>query len=507
MNVLGINSYTHDVSAGLVGDRGPLLLLEEERFSRVRHHDGFVFGGGPPTAALRSCLDACENDVGTFAHARAIDHSAARHNIPQERLLAFAEALDPGLRKTRFIDHHTCHAASAFFTSGFGRAYVCTMDSRGDGISLTVSVGDKDKLARIIEVSANASICRVYSYVSELLGLGRRNEGSMMALAGLSEPDQTLPKFASWTGYGFAIETDGIAAAARQAISLRDKSRIAATVQSQLEEAVVTLLGEVCTDSSIVDIALAGGGFLNCTLNERLATCGRWRSVYVVPAPGDSGLALGAAILCLPNPSGFTMKHSYWGTSVAQDHTVERFQKYRVRGRRANLAEVAELISRGKVGGFLTGAMEFGPRALGHRSIIGDPRNPEASRKINIIKKRQPWRPVSPAILHTQGAELVQEYQWSPYMSRAFKSKPGISSIRAAVHIDGSCRLQSVISGSGMFSDLLDEFYSLTGAPAMLNTSFNIQSPIVRTLEDGLAAYFTSPLEFFYCEGILLEKD
>lgn len=502
--ILGINSFTHDSSIALINEFEPLFLIEEERLSRIKHHDGFIFGGTPPIEAIDLVKKNYQIEI--IAHSSDIDYSAMSNNIPQLKFLNFANSLDPGLKKTKFFNHHLCHAASSFFTSEYESAYIMTLDSRGDGLSLTISIGHNNTINKIFEVPARTSICSIYSYISELLGLGKRNEGSLMALASYGNKNLAANLF-YWTGYGININNDQLIQYAKKAKKFTDFCNIAYSIQNEFENLVITIIDNICVDTNIQNLCLSGGGFLNCRLNKKIYESKRWKSIHIPPCPSDSGTALGAALLCLENPSDFKLAHAFWGSNFSKQYILKMLQKFKIRHSEADAMQLANLVSKGKIVAVFSGRMEFGPRALGNRSIIADPRNKNSKDKLNSIKKRKPWRPVAPAILDDYGMDWFENYKFSPFMSQAFALKKNKHKVvPAIVHIDNSSRIQSVTKNDGFFYDLISSFHNLTGIPLLCNTSFNINSPIVQSPEEALAVFFSSAIDCLYIEGLLVTK-
>lgn len=506
MTILGINSYTHDVSVVLIAEGEPILMLEEERLSRQRHHDGIIFGGTPPRQAIAEVLDSFTPDM--ICHSRAIDHSARSQNLPQKAFLEFAKELDPGLRNTRFCNHHLCHAASAFYCSGFQDAYVCTLDSRGDGLSCTVSIGKNQKIEKFVEIPARTSLCAIYSFTTELLGLGRRREGSLMGLAAYGRNPDLFPDLCKWTGYSFAIKgLSLLEKVAKESYEFEHKANVALSMQACFERAIVEMLQDVCSDKAIRKLALAGGGFLNCILTHKLSESNRWDDIFITPAAGDSGTALGAALLCLQEPQKFSFPHAFWGSAYTEAEVKDIIEECNLKARKASAGEVARLIADGQVGAIFDGAMEYGPRALGHRSIVGDPRKKKTALRLNVIKRRQWWRPVAPAILDGEGHNWFHNYTYTPFMNRAFTAKDEAKDIiPAVIHEDNTSRLQSVNQDVGFLYDLLVAFNAITSVPLLANTSFNVQTPIVRTPKEAVSTFFTSGLDFLHCQGWLFQK-
>ena len=312
MKVLGINSFTHDVAVCLITKKKPLYMIEEERISRIKHHNGIIFQGSPPYKAIELA-----NFYGTpskFGHSRSIYHSAKISNYPQMRFLEFSKSLDEKLKYTKFCNHHLCHAASAYYPSQFDKAYVFTLDSRGDGLSGTISIGEGNSIRKIYEIPGRSSVCEMYSHITNILGLGYRNEGSLMSLAAFGTNNNLLNGFFEWTGKSLLInDIPRFEQICLTNDSFEHKANVAASLQKSFENIVLTIISDICDDRKIKKLALAGGAFLNCLLNQRIAESGRWENVYVSPVAGDTGTALGAALLCLDEPKGFFIESRFLG--------------------------------------------------------------------------------------------------------------------------------------------------------------------------------------------------
>lgn len=504
--ILGINSFTHDVATTLIAGCKPISIIEEERITRRKHHDGFVFGGYPPYACVEKTLNYSQEV--RIGHSKEIDHSARTANIHQTMFLEYARSLDAKLENTFFFNHHLCHAASAIYCSPFESAYICTLDSRGDGLSSTISLANKTGIKKILEIPANTSICAVYTYAAELLGLGRRSEGSLMAMAGYGSNNASVHTLFEWTGHSILIKgIDDLEKMCSKAGSFNEKADIANLIQINFVNAVLKMIDDVCDDKTIRNIALSGGGFLNCALNKAILSCDRWNSGYISPLAGDSGTSLGAAILCMDNPRDFRLDNIYLGDNWCNNQVEDILINCGITYKAVSDEYVAELLIDGKIGAIFDGAMEAGPRALGHRSIVASPMEVSAKDRINKIKKRQPWRPVAPSILDSYGDQWFVDYETTPFMTRAFDIQPDkIQYIPAVSHIDGTSRIHSVRPKDGFIYDLLNCFYKKTGIPILCNTSLNVQSPIVRIPEEAIGLFFSTPLDFLYCQGFLITK-
>jgi carbamoyltransferase len=506
MKLLGINSFTHDSAVAVVEGGEPLFLLEEERLSRRKHHDGFVFAGGAPSLALEEVRTLGPFDM--IAHSHAVDHAAKDTNLAQLRFLEFARRLDPTFERTVFLQHHLCHAAAAFYCSPFTDAYVCTLDSRGDGLACLVARGTVRGLETVYEAPQTTSLCAVYSHATESLGLGRRQEGKLMALAAFGQRADLVPDLFRWTGFSFAVGSlDELGTRAAAAQDFQERADVALSVQQSFEDAVLAMLGDVCADDGPRDIALAGGGFLNVSLNGRVTASSRWDRVFVAPAAGDSGTALGAAMLAAPERTPIPLRTAFYGPEVTPHRVRAALTAWNLSPRPAGARDVVALLLRGLIGAVFAGRMEFGPRALGNRSLLADPARPEARERLNEIKRRPPWMPVAPSILDAYADRWVEGYVPSPFMTTAFAATDlARAEAPATVAHDGTMRIQSVDQSSGLIWEILSELVAAGRPPVLCNTSFNVREPIVSSVHDAVATFYSSPMDFLYCEGWLLTK-
>ena len=206
------------------------------------------------------------------------------------------------------------------------------------------------------------------------------------------------------------------------------------------------------------------------------------------------------------NPKDFLLNHVFWGDKYSEEEVKRMFDEWNLKVTKGNVEVVGDLIMKGKVGAIFEGAMEFGPRALGHRSIVGDPRNKDVKDKINRIKKRQWWRPVAPALLDSAGDKWFNQYEYSPFMTRSFTFIGDEQEYSAIIHKNNTARLQSVRKNVGYIYELLSYFNDKTSVPMLCNTSFNVKDPIVRTPSDAVKTFFSSEMDFLYCQGWLIVK-
>ncbi|MFD3959632.1 MULTISPECIES: carbamoyltransferase family protein [Streptomyces] len=568
--MLGLGGpYYHDASACLVVDGQVVAFAEEERFSRRKHHKD-----------SRSCAMAaayCLSEAGiTLAE---VDEIAIAFNPawpePSETCTdaeLIAELLDPTLfghhrpRQVTVIEHHLAHAASAFHPSGFEEAAVLVVDGSGDGVSATLAHGTAGGLKVLRQFPFSQSLGWFYETVAEHLGLGDwTSSGKLMGLAGYGNPDRYRLDFLSARAGGYHLDlsrygirpdesvddqytdlryyrrlktayatvyTDLGIPPHRRARTYTDgrilpdtgyrpeHADLAASAQRLLEQCLTELAREALTATGTTRLCIAGGVGLNCSANGRLAALRGVEELFVQPAAGDSGCAIGAALeaarrrgdLSLPGPA---MTTAALGPAFAPGTIRSALDDFGLPYRDLGddlVTAAAGQIALGRTIGWFQGRMEAGPRALGRRSILADAQDPRARDHINDrVKNREPWRPLAPALLEEAAPDLIGTAAPLPFMIVA---RPATESARhlipAAVHTDGTLRPQTVArDDTDPYAALLASFAEQTGrAPALLNTSFNHErEPIVCTPRDAIATFAAGPLDVLAIGPFLVRKD
>lgn len=572
MYTLGINAAYHDSSACLVRDGVPLAAAEEERFTRIKH------GKRPipfstyelPYAAIDYCLSEagiCLVDVDHVAYAFdpalllgahsddatiALPLEPSAHPTPDEwqsawdplflasianapRHLAggaphhlrarFRRARPDGPYRWHFVEHHIAHAASAFHASPFARAAVLTLDGRGELATTTYNVGSGNQLQRIGQVNYPHSLGLLYEQVTEYLGfLPSSDEYKVMALASFGRP-----RYLDLFREAIQLRPDGQYTIAPLCLEERmgpPRQRgepvearhidLAYSLQAALEETTLALIEWLHEATGERDLCIAGGVGLNCVLNARLRDRGPFERIWVQPAAGDSGAALGVALWVDAQERGtneraYTMEHAFLGPDYSDDE-IERFLTWsKLPYRRLDdiAGEVADLLARDQVIGWFQGRMEFGPRALGARSILASPLHAEMQARLNEIKDREDFRPVAPVVLEEAAGEWFVNAGQSPFMLFVYDVRPEQAErIPAVRHVDGTARIQTINRGQHpLYYDLLRAFQERTGVPVLINTSFNTRSePIVCSPRDAVECFWTSPLDALVIGPFLLEK-
>ncbi len=424
-----------------------------------------------------------------------------------------------------FVEHHLAHAASAFHASPFTSAAVLTLDGRGEKATTSYYLGQENALQPVGEVDMPHSLGLLYERVTEYLGfLHSSDEYKVMALASFGQPTY-LNEFRSLIhlkGDGqYTIdplrldERFGPPRSKGGPLEQRHYD-IAHSLQIALEETALQLVEWFYEQSRIDTLCMAGGVALNCVLNARLRDCGPFRQIWVQPAAGDAGTSLGAALWVDAQQRGdnqrhYVMEHAFLGPAFSEEE-IEQFLRWsKLPYRRlANLAEeVADLLAQDKVIGWFQQRMEFGPRALGARSILASPLHASMQARLNEIKDREDFRPVAPVVLEEEAANWFKGASTSPFMLFVHDVMPEKAKIIPAVrHTDGTARIQTIRREQHpLYYDLIKAFQERTGVPVLVNTSFNTRGePVVCTPRDALECFWTSPLDALAIGPFLLEK-
>jgi carbamoyltransferase len=542
MHVVGISCYYHDSAACLVSDGRVVAAAQEERFNRDKHCSDF------PVQALNYCLDAggiILDDVDhivfyekpylklarvVIQHLRSWPRSyrnfmAGMPDWLQDRL-AFPLVLKRELGytgSTRFVHHHMSHAASAYLVSPFDSAAILTADGVGEWATLTCSVGRGNAIEVLEEQRYPHSLGLVYSAMTTYLGFrANGGEGKLMGLGAYGEPryldalrsmvraqpDASFRVDERFFGFNRGkrmfsealIEEMGPAREPESAIEPRHHD-VAASVQALAEELLIDIARRLHERTGLTDLCLAGGVFLNCLTNHKLLEHTPFERVFVQPAAGDAGGALGAAAYvqhALEDvPRTEPMRHAYLGpefrASGIRRLLVNAGVEFEELAGDDLFARGAQLLADDQVVGWFQGRMEFGPRALGNRSILGNPCNPAMQAILNErIKKREPFRPFAPAVLAEHADEYFELLDESPFMLLApVVREAWRERLPAITHVDGTARVQAVQQETNpRFWGLIDHFGRLSGVPMVVNTSFNQRGePIVCTPEDALDCF------------------
>ena len=577
MNILGINAYHANASAALVCDGQLVAAVEEERFNRVKYAAGF------PAAAIRYCLRAGGLTLADLDHIAVPRNPWARTGtkllyalrmprFARERAKvwasfadvpeALAQAFDthPKRIRARFhrLEHHRAHLASAFFVSPFDRAALLSMDGMGDFASTMWATGEDRRMRINGSIAFPHSLGIFYTALTQYLGFWNfGDEYKVMGLAAHGEPayleefrrillgDEAKFRLGleyfnhhrhgaemSWRDAGktpvigrlFSDYLEARLGSARRPeapIEQRHKN-IAASLQSRLEEIVFQNLRAQHARTGAKALCLAGGVAFNCVANGKIFGAVPFERIFVQPAAGDAGLALGAAFYVghevLGQPRSFQMQHASWGpgyssceirAAIEEKHLFERGFDISELPEEQLMKDTARHIAEGDVVGWFSGRAEWGPRALGNRSILADPRRPEMKNILNLrTKHRESFRPFAPSVLAESAAEFFEKNHPSPFMTFAYPLRQEKrKAIPAATHVDGTCRLQTVEHDANpRYWRLIREFAKLTGIPAVVNTSFNDNEPIVCTPGEAIDCFLRTHMDVLVMENCMVRK-
>jgi carbamoyltransferase len=558
MVTVGINySQMHDSSACIVRDGELLFAVAEERISRLKHDAGF------PKNAIRACLDFAEvraDQLDEVCFGWQTAGPVFRHDLKcyatgkmpltylsglnstlhflsmwhqQSGAKKFSQQFGPTKAKMRFVDHHLAHAISAYAYSGFDDAAVVVMDGRGAWEATTIWSGHNGRLQPVLMIPFPDSVGYFYSEFTQFLGFQRNSdEWKVMGLAPYGKPGVDLSPFIDLKTVPYRVHTKqlvsngatpfarmtallGPARAPESEIAERHKD-IAFAVQDACEIAMMNVVRMAVEKTACRNICLAGGVALNSKANGKIAASGLVDRMFVQAAASDDGVALGAALAPyldhngkLPNKP---MRHGYWGPAFDDEAIESVLRTYKLRYTRLAdpASTAAELLSVGKILGWFQGRMEFGPRALGSRSILADPRDPEMSAKVNnAVKFREWWRPFAPSFKKEAAGEYLESATDSPFMILTAQVRPDKrSQIPSVTHVDGSARPQTVEKEiNPLYWRLIDEFGKRTGVPVLMNTSFNLRGEaIVHTPTDAIRTFFSSGMDALVIGSFLIEK-
>jgi carbamoyltransferase len=562
MRILGINSVYHELAAALVVDGEVVAAAEEERFNRRKHGTEARVDNPDelPVEAIRYCLreagtNGCELDAVCYSFDPALrrEHTPDPYAVPgdwghPEGEAVFLQGLQrvPGAvsnvvdadisGRFHWVSHHLAHAASAYYPSGFDRAAILVIDGIGENATVTLSGGDGPAIRTFWRIWYPNSLGFLWEKMSRFLGFGEYDACKVMGLAAYGDAAEcrhALGSFVSVDGNGtFEIrpdvlqfrrsDFDGLEAALGPVGTNGRREDIAAALQSTTDEVVMTLVRTLHRRFRADSLCIAGGVGLNCHTNWLVKEQGPFERMYVPSAPHDAGTAVGAAL------------HHYHGTGGATDNPPpvptmptpyvgpefgerEIENALAARGLPATRPRdlgrtVAELLAGGKVVGWFQGRMEFGPRALGNRSLLADPRDPEIREVLNRkVKHREPFRPFAPSVLDEQAGDWLELGRPSAsyaFMSFACKVRDAqLEAIPAVVHVDGTSRAQIVERTTNPeFHGLISEFERLTEVPLLLNTSFNDSEPIVCTPDDALNTFTSTLIDAVAIGPYLVER-
>ena len=527
-HVLGINAVFHDPAAALVSGGQIVAAAEEERFSRRKH-------GKPPVAfstwelpeeSARWCLDKGGVEAGKLdAVAYSYDPALAPETTGDvtaetweelrtlyvERAPLFLRTALPGLdpERVRFVPHHVAHAASAYLAAGFEQCAVMTVDGRGEATSGLMGHVKEGRLAILAEQRLPHSLGLVYESLTAHLGFRRASdEYKVMALASYGEPvflDQLREAVRADGRGGFVAEPPDWSRLAPAANGrLADvHADLAASVQHRLEEVLLELAGWLHERTGERRLALAGGVALNCVANSTLWRESPFEEIWVQPAAGDAGTALGAALYTARELGEEIepMRDAALGRGWSDDELEARLERAALPFERPSdvAEEAAEVLARNGVVAWFDGRSEYGPRALGHRSLMADPRDAANLERLNEVKGREQFRPVAPMVLAERASEIFSGGPIpSPYMLFTHRvAADWLERIPAVVHVDGSARIQTIdAERTPRVARMLRAFERRTAVPVVVNTSLNTAGrPMVDSPADALECFGSAPVD------------
>jgi carbamoyltransferase len=572
MYTLGINAVYHDSAACMVKDGQVVAAAEEERFTRIKHGKRPIpFAAYElPFHAIDYCLREARvvlKDVDHVAYSYdpyqllgahrdditlALPLDLDRHQTPAEwespwdplflsyivnapRHLVdgvphhlqgrFRGARAEGQFRWHFVAHHLAHAASAFHASPFERAAVMTLDGRGERATTTYAQGQGNQLELLGQVNIPHSLGLLYEQVTTHLGfLHSADEYKVMALASFGKPRYLddfrqiirLEENGQYAIGGLRLEERFGPARIKDGLLEPRHYDVARSLQAALEETVLELARWLHEATGEEHLCLAGGVALNCVMNARLRDRGPFRHIWVQPAAGDAGTALGAALWIdarerQSRARAYRMDDVFLGPAYSDAEIAEflRWSKLAYRQVKDLAGETADLLAADKIVGWFQGRMEFGPRALGGRSILASPLKASMQARLNEIKDREDFRPVAPVVIEEEAPNWFRNAGASPFMLFVYDVLPEKAGLIPAVqHVDGTARIQTINRRQHpAYYDLLKAFEARTGVPVLVNTSFNTRGePVVCTPRDAVECFWTSPLDALVIGSFMLEK-
>ncbi|MDA9431845.1 carbamoyltransferase family protein [Bradyrhizobium sp. CCBAU 51627] len=538
------NTFLHDGAAVLVQDGRVIAAVEEERLNRIKHSNKF------PSNSIRYCLSTAGVELGdidriafyaTEAYCKTmLERLSVSQPVPLDaklllrQLLAreFGNEIDPS--RLSFVNHHEAHAVSAFAMSGFEQSLVFTIDGGGDFLSGLLAVGSGTEIAQLVSFPEHNSLGLLYLETIRYLGYGMFDEYKVMGLAPYGDPNRYRELFAQFyellDSGGYRVHLDRIGPALVRNIQVRRKGMpftqqhrdVSASLQEALERIVLHTLRHHREATGMKRLCLAGGVAHNCTLNGKLLYSGLFDDIFVQPAAHDAGCALGAALM-VSNELGRPAPRKrlpdvYWGPDLGNEQAVQlelnAWSSHLNIQRSDDIASsAADLMANGAVIGWVQGRSEFGPRALGNRSILADPRPAGNKDRINgMVKKREGYRPFAPSVLEEDASEFFELPDGTcqlPFMNFVVRVREDKRNVLGAItHVDGTARLQTVSRKTNpAYWDVINAFKKRTGIPILLNTSFNNNAePIVQSVSDAITTFLTTDLDGLVVGPFLVRK-
>jgi len=548
MNIIGLTGHTergHDGSVCLLQNGKIVYLAEEERFSRVKHaYDSF------PENALKHCLKVSNltlDDIDLFATGWDYPVWYSNHDRmwDKEEYMSHLQGVDES--KIITVNHHFAHAASAFFPSGFQEALILVVDGQGEKEATSVFIGNKKGINRVFK--SDVSFGFFFSSVTKICGFKVGEEGKTMGLVpygkinnqlkkyldehfyfdknaeelvqpfevyqnkdSLDEQDQYIEKWLKELNKFLETKTERIVDLLPEHLKYAD---FAYTCQKHMEDVVKELVSHYAKKHDMKNLCVAGGVGLSCKMNARiLYDLDCIDDIFVQPAANDCGVSLGAA-LYVGNQQGekvFQNMNPYLGSEYSNEEIEQLLisQKIKYTKPKNLICEIAKLLTENKIVAVFNGRFEFGPRALGNRSILANPKNINVWKTLNVLKGREVWRPLAPILIEENTKKLFNISQTSPFMTLAVKATDfAKENIPAAIHVDDTARIQTVNEKQNKFIyDLLKEFEKQSNVLALINTSFNKRGePIIESPENAFNSFMDMKLDYLILGKFLIRRE
>lgn len=564
MKILGISAHYHDSAAALIQDGKGICAVEEERFSRIKHDNQFPF------QAIEHCLKSnnltisdidyivyyekpllkFERILETFVHTYPFSIKPFLKGIPE--WLDYKIKIEQTIRnklqfkkQILFSTHHLSHASASFYPSPFKRSAILTIDGVGEYETTSLWMGEKNKIIPLKSIHFPHSLGLLYSTFTAFLGFKvNEDEYKLMGLAAYGKPtyiEKVRKLIDIKTDGSFQLDMKffsfrqefqmwnkkfeklfGFPRNAKDIITPRHKN-IAASIQSVTEEVYFKILNHLYDITKSENVCLSGGVALNALANGKIYSKTPFKNVYIFGAAGDSGNAIGAGLLAYklnkkPNNTSTkkTIETLYLGTSYTNTSIEKVLKTYQLKyekneNEKTLLHKTATLLAKNKIIGWFQGRMEFGPRALGSRSILANPQPRFMKELVNKIKIREQFRPFAGSILQNHVfdyLEVPKKNHWSPYMTFCFIVRSNKrSSLQAIVHKDNTCRIQTVNKKNGRYYRLISEFFKITKIPCVLNTSFNLKGePIVENPQQAIEDFLKTKMDYLVIGDYIVSK-
>lgn len=559
MYILGISCFYHDSAACLVKDGQIVAAAEEERFSRIKHDNNF------PHQAVKYCLEKAGIKSRDLSYVAFYEKPFLKfERIMYSSLSTFPYTLSfflksvpawikeklwmaPLVKKelnykgdVLFIDHHLSHAASSFLVSPFEKSAILTLDAVGEWTTSAYGFGQNSSIVLEEEINFPHSLGMFYSAFTYHLGFEvMEGEYKVMGLASYGKPryiNEIKKVIKIFPDGSFQLDLNYFAFHIGERMTNKNFDKLfgkprlkdgpvtsyhedlACSLQAVTEEIILKICHNLYKKTKTENLCMAGGVALNCVANGRIIKETPFKNIFIQPAAGDAGGALGVAFYIyntlLGNKRSYIMNHAYLGPDYSEEE-IENFLKrkkikYKKFDEKELIKKTARLLKENKVIGWFCGRMEFGPRALGHRSILANASNPDMKEIINIkIKHREPFRPFAPSVLEEKSSEYFNLNCPSPFMLLVANVRPLKKKLLPAItHVDGTARVQSVNKvDNGKYYELIKEYAKLSDVPVILNTSFNVRGePIVCSPKDAYNCFIKTDIDFLVLENYLISK-